>query len=99
MPAVLPGTDSAVEVRIRTSNKCHEEQQGHVTDLMTLAQRFVGTVLRSVKKKRKRKSYLHNAMDSSFNPGLSFCSSVARVPDRRLECHGFISHSGIRFIH
>ena len=38
MPAVLPGTDSAVEVRIRTSNKCREEQQGHVTDLMTLAQ-------------------------------------------------------------
>ena len=55
MPAVLPGTDSAVEVRIRTSNKCHEEQQGHVTDLMTLAQWFVGTVLRSVKKKKKKK--------------------------------------------
>lgn len=55
MPAVLPGTDSAVEVRIRTSNKCREEQQGHVTDLMTLAQWFVGTVLRSVEKKEKEK--------------------------------------------
>ena len=54
MPAVLPGTDSAVEARIRTSNKCHEERQGHVTDLMTLAQWFVGTVLRSVKKKKKK---------------------------------------------
>lgn len=77
MPAVLPGTDSAVEAQTRTSNKCHVERQGHVTGLMTLAQWFVGTVARSAKKKEKNKSYFHNAMDSSFNTGFSFCSSVA----------------------
>ena len=48
---LLPVSGSAVEVLTCTPNKYRELQQGHVTDLTTLARCLPGFASRSVKRK------------------------------------------------